>query len=98
MAIIGLLLGLTLGLHAGDVYPDEPLAALPRSDRGGVDLLRRTRVDEPVRAVPARVAGGVGGVPTRNESPTWRLLLGGALITLANILIQWKPKAVTPVA
>ena len=32
-----------------------------------------------------------------NESFTWRLLIGGALITLANILIQLKPKAVTPV-
>ena len=33
-----------------------------------------------------------------NESFTWRLLIGGVLITLANILIQLKPRAVTPVS
>ena len=40
----------------------------------------------------------LAGVRYANESFTSRLLLGGALITLANILIQLKPKAVTPVA
>lgn len=58
---------------------------------------------EPVSAslcalfLPAFLAAWAG-VPYADELFTWRLLIGGTLITLANILIQWKPKAVTPVA
>ncbi len=57
---------------------------------------------EPVSAslcalfLPALLAAWAG-VSYANESFTWRLLLGGTLITLANIFIQLKPKAVTPV-
>ena len=58
---------------------------------------------EPVSAslcalfLPAWLAAWAG-VSYANESFTWRLLLGGTLITLANVLIQLKPKAATPVA
>lgn len=38
-----------------------------------------------------------GGLAYANESLTWRLLLGGALITVANVLIQMRPRAVTPI-
>ena len=47
-------------------------------------------------ALPAVLAAWAG-VRYANESFTWRLLVGGALITGANVLIQLKPKAVTPV-
>ncbi len=40
--------------------------------------------------------GAFAGVSYPNESPTWRLLLGGVLVTAANMCIQLKPKAVTP--
>lgn len=40
---------------------------------------------------------GFAGVSYPNESPTLRLLLGGLLITVANVCIQLKPRAVTPV-
>lgn len=42
--------------------------------------------------------GVFAGVSYPNEAPTWRLLAGGLLITAANACIQWKPRAVTPVA
>ncbi len=45
--------------------------------------------------LPAWLAAWAG-VNYANESFTWRLLVGGALITLANVCIQLKPKAVTP--
>ena len=57
---------------------------------------------EPVSAslcalvLPAALAAWAG-VRYDNESFTWRLLVGGTLITVANLCIQWKPKAVTPV-
>ena len=39
----------------------------------------------------------LGGVTYPNEALTMRLLTGGGLITLANVLIQLRPRAVTPV-
>ena len=56
---------------------------------------------EPVSAslcalvLPAWLAA-LAGVHYANEPFTSRLLIGGTLITLANICIQLKPKAVTP--
>ena len=41
--------------------------------------------------------GTFAGVSYPNESPTLRLLVGGTLITAANVCIQLKPRAVTPV-
>ena len=41
--------------------------------------------------------GTLAGVSYPNESPTPRLLIGGLLITAANVCIQLKPKAVAPV-
>ena len=41
--------------------------------------------------------GAFAGVSYPNEPLTWRLLLGGLLITAANVAIQFKPRAVTPV-
>lgn len=57
---------------------------------------------EPVSAslcalfLPA-LLGAFAGVKYPNEPPTLRLLIGGALITAANVCIQLKPRAVTPV-
>lgn len=33
------------------------------------------------------------GIDYANEGATWTLLVGGGLITLANVLLQWKPPA-----
>lgn len=55
---------------------------------------------EPVSAslcalfLPA-LLGAFAEVSYPNEPPTLRLLLGGALVTAANVCIQWKPRAVT---
>lgn len=38
-----------------------------------------------------------GGLVYANETLTLRLVAGGALITLANVLIQMRPRAVTPI-
>lgn len=46
--------------------------------------------------LPALLAAWVGGVQYPNEHLTARLLLGGGLITAANVLLQFKPRAVTP--
>ena len=42
--------------------------------------------------------GTLASVSYPNESPTLRLLLGGLLITAANVCIQLKPRAVTPLS
>jgi drug/metabolite transporter (DMT)-like permease len=39
----------------------------------------------------------LSGIHYANETASWRLLLGGGLITVANICIQLRPRAVTPV-
>ena len=39
----------------------------------------------------------VSGLAYANEGLSMRLLIGGGLITLANVVIQLKPKAVTPI-
>ncbi len=39
--------------------------------------------------LPAWLAAWAG-VAYGNEPPTWRLLLGGALITAANVVVQWR--------
>ena len=46
--------------------------------------------------LPAWLAAWTG-TDYANETPTVRLLVGGGLITAANVCIQWRPKAVTPV-
>jgi hypothetical protein len=33
----------------------------------------------------------IAGINYRNESGTWTLLIGGGLITMANVLLQWNP-------
>jgi drug/metabolite transporter (DMT)-like permease len=46
--------------------------------------------------LPAWLAA-LSGIHYANETASWRLLIGGGLITAANICIQLRPRAVTPV-
>jgi drug/metabolite transporter (DMT)-like permease len=39
---------------------------------------------------------GLAGISYPNETATWSLLLGGGLITAANLLVQSKPAAAGP--
>ena len=95
-SIIGLLLALTLFCTLATFTVMNHWQRFFRSYRGRVGLLRGAGGGEFVRAVflPAWLSLATG-VSYPNESFTLRLLIGGTLITLANILIQLKPKAVT---
>ena len=43
------------------------------------------------------VLAAMSGIVYANETVSWRLLLGGGLITAANVCLQLRPRAVTPV-
>jgi len=60
-------------------------------DGGRPDLLRRTDFLRTHGAVPARDFSAWAGINYPNEHATPSLLIGGGLITLANVLVYLKP-------
>ena len=96
--IIGLLLGLTLFCTlATFTVMNHWQRFLEATEAGLIYCVEPVSASLCALFLPAWL-GAWAGVSYPNETFTWRLLVGGTLITLANVFIQLKPKAVTPVA
>ena len=95
--IIGLLLALTLLCTlATFTVMNHWQRFLEATEAGLIYCVEPVSASLCALCLPAWLAA-LAGVHYANEAFTLRLFLGGTLITLANICIQLKPKAVTPV-
>ena len=89
-AILGLLLALTLLCTlATFTVMNHWQRHLEATEAGLIYCVEPVSASLCAVILPAALAA-LAGVHYANETFTWRLLVGGTLITLANICIQWK--------